>query len=151
VIDEDNALALRLLFSVFVDLQVLRQLSEPLQLMDFVGIELVDDVRLPILEVPKTDKHDIHRVDPDPSPHLPANSAHALDAIETLRFETPIAQHFGDLGIFLFRLFDEKLALGDVLVLSATPVLATLAFVLGHVINEWLVRKGLRVGLSGLR
>lgn len=88
---------------------------------------LHDDIALLVLVVSQRQQNDVALVDPDLLPQLSTDMGEAARAVEALRFQTAVAQHLDDLGVFLPFLLEHELALLVVVfVLATTPVLTTL-------------------------
>jgi len=61
---------------------------------------LEDHVRFGVLVIAQPHQHDVARVDPHLLPHLPADVAQALGAVDALGLQAPVAQHAQDLRGF---------------------------------------------------
>lgn len=61
---------------------------------------LDNNIRLVILEFTQGDQDDVTLVDPHLLPHLSSNVGKTLFTVETLGFESTVAEHLCDLGVF---------------------------------------------------
>lgn len=76
-------------------------------------------------------------------PHLPPDMCEPLLAVEALCLQPPVAQHLRHLRVLLPVLAEDQLALVIVvLVLSTSPILATLCARIARIAQESAVRGG---------
>ena len=115
--------------SSLINSRVLRQLLVLLEVPRLIRCVLMDDIDLPILEVPQSAQHDIPSSHPNLLPHLSPNVTQPGHPIEAKTLTPTISKHSDNLGILLAVLLELKLALCLlVVVLSTTTVLTAFSW-----------------------
>jgi len=117
----------------FVDLDRLGELAVRLQVPCFISRVLKNHISFGILIVSQPKQDNVRMVDPDLLPELAPDVTQALHPVEAHGFKTAVPKHFGHLSILLPIFLEDQFSLqAFVLVLTPSPVLSSLSFVLGH-------------------
>jgi len=118
-----------------VDFGMLWQLSVCFQTASFICVVFQDDISFVVLVISQPHQNDIRRVNPHLFPEFSSDVAKPLDSVEAHRLQTAVPQHFDHLSIFLSVLLEHQLSLLRlILVLSTSPILSSLSFILGHIL-----------------